>query len=242
MAVLQRELTCPADARGTVRIQLSASAGTNEVALDTVEAKIEPRHKWPQRKKLTEKVSRSQFCKALPRKGAAAKLTGYGSDQRLVYAVTVRAKARGTGDLAALRWRGETTVACEACPRQSGSIAIKDGRAHARRISKKTRVSASADRAWYDCARKRSTLAMRFFANTANEKAIDAIRPVFVLDGLEKHFSSRGRKAELELPVPVAKLCRALGTGTHELVWEVFGDGELMRIGPGRSRVEIACP
>jgi hypothetical protein len=242
IAVLQRELTCPADARGSVRVELSAFAGTNEVALDAVEAKIEPRHKWPQQKKLTEKIARSQYCKAEPKKRSRLRLVGYGSDQRLVYDVAVRAEATGTGDLASLKWSGETTVTCDACPRKSGDIALKDGRAHATRISKKTRISASADRAWYDCVKKGSTLALRFFATTETQKALDAIRPVFALEKLEKRFSTKGGKAELDEPVPVAKLCRAVGAGTHDLVWEVFGDGELMRIGPGRSRIKITCP
>lgn len=242
LAILQRELTCSADARGSLRIALSATAGANEVALDTVEAEIEPRHKWPQRKKLTEKVFRSQFCNAKPGKNAKVRLAGYGSDQRLVYDVTIRAEATGTDDLASLRWRGETTVTCDACPRASGDIALKEGRAHARRISRTARIAIVADSAWYDCAKKGATLALRFFVDTESQRALDAIRPVYSLARLEKRFVSQGDQVEINEPLPVAEICAAAGAGTHHLLWEAFGDGELMRIGPGRSRISITCP
>ncbi|MEE8409536.1 MAG: hypothetical protein V3T05_08020 [Myxococcota bacterium] len=242
-ALFARSYTCPPDAQGTLRIELTASAGKNTVPAGELEADVEPRGKWLRTKKITDWISYSQFCEAKPDPKTRRHVRGIGSAQRVVYDVTLRAKAIGTGDMQALAWEGKTIVPCDACDYSRGSIALTEGRAHVSKLSKKTRITASAKRAWVECARPGATLSLRFFADRDGIPARNALRPVHVVEGLERFLKTKGEKIELDRPAPMAEICRAVGRGRHRMMWEVAGIGELMRIGGGgRSWIDVRCP
>ncbi|MEE8409304.1 MAG: hypothetical protein V3T05_06850, partial [Myxococcota bacterium] len=51
-----RQYTCPHDAQGALRIEVTATAGTNTVTAKEIKTEVAPKGKWLRTKKLSERL------------------------------------------------------------------------------------------------------------------------------------------------------------------------------------------
>lgn len=245
MAIFRRAFECAGEAKGAYVLRFDAVEGGARRTMETRKGDVAPRGRWPRETSLHAPIARSQFCDGARVAGAPVTLAPEhdGVRARPAVAVTVEAVFEGTGDLAALSATERTTVHCEACQglREGGALGLYEGRAMVSTLTPATRLRGRASKVWFECAKRESTLAVRYFVGPDDKALGRAIRPTWVQKGLERAFKPKGEDVEFDLPLPHAELCRRAG-GAKRIAWEVAGEGLLGTIGGGgRSYHSLVC-
>lgn len=139
--------------------------------------------------------------------------------------VRVQARVAAAGPLAPLAFASAPVeVPCAACRGQSGRLLVReDPETH------DLALEGEADPGWFACAAHGATLSVLGFGGGSQAEVTDAIRPDFVLAGLEKGWSRKNDKLVLRRPLPRAKLC----AGAKVWSFEIWGRGELMSLSGG---------
>jgi hypothetical protein len=186
-------------------------------------------------RRLQARLFPSNVCDRKARSGQGKLvLSGRPGRERLARLVPVRVRVVATGLLAPLAYTSPVVeIPCEdACGSGGGSARIRSERDGG------LVLEAEAERAWFECARRDASLRLLGFAGSSRQEVSAAIRPDFVIDGLERAFAREGERYVLKKPLPTTNLC---ATGK---VWsfEIWGRGELPRMGGGgRSIHELRC-
>lgn len=174
----------------------------------------------------------SQVCEKKATTGKRA-VQGRPGDEHVAQLVPVRARVVAQGALAPLAFTSPVIdFPCPACGSGSGSVYVRP------EPNGNLVLEAAADRPWFDCARQEATLTLLGFAGESHKDVTNAVRPDFVLEGLEKAFTREGDKYVLRKPLPMERLCN------KGRVWsfEVWGRGELLRMGGGgRAIYDLRC-
>jgi hypothetical protein len=165
----------------------------------------------------------------------ALTMTGRPGREQVAALVRVQARVAAAGPLAPLAFTAPPVeIPCAACQGKSGRLWVQeDPDAHDTLV-----LEGEADPAWFACAAHGAGLSLLGFGGASRAEVTDAIRPDFVLAGLEKGWSRKDDKLVLRRPLPTAKLC----AGAKVWSFEVWGRGELMSIGGGgRDLHELRC-
>jgi len=241
LVVFDQLFECSAEAHGEISITL-ATAGNSNVASKKVALK--PKGKWRRQKRASIRGYSNAYCPKRPPSGARGRTDGEPGKQRRFYAVTATLEVQGTADLKTLSRSDRVDVRCDLCPRGGGSIEFRERGMQSSVLGPKTRIAGRVDRVWFECARTNADLALRVFAGPDRASVQVALRPVLVLADLERRFVRKGDAYTFDISAPYVKLCKRFGRGARKkLMWELWGRGELMRIGGGgRSYLDLRCP
>jgi hypothetical protein len=190
-------------------------------------------------RKLDARIFPGAVCEARGTRGATGNLTTTGRPGREQVAALVRVQARivGAGPLAPLAFAAPPVeVPCAVCKGKgrTGRLLVReDYDQHDPLV-----LEGEADPGWFACAAHGASLSLLGFGGASRADVTAAIRPDFVLAGLEKGWSRKDDKLVLRRALPIAKLCATAK------VWsfEIWGRGELMSIGGGgRDLHELRC-
>lgn len=248
----ERTFVCPGEAEGRYTLRFDTLAGDRRRTADTERGEVRPFGRWPRETRVAETTAYSQLCddRAAPageKPSADVELfpDEAGIERLPGRKVEVEAVFQGEGDLAPLNRTDRAIFHCDACAslREGGFLAMYEGRAQVADLRPGTRLRGDVDSAWLACARTGGRLEVRYFVGP-DERALEAaIRPTYVQTGLEKAFRAGGERASLDVPAPVAELCkRAGGAKGLTVLWEVAGAGLLGGLGGGgRSHHGLRC-
>jgi hypothetical protein len=228
----QRAYDCPADARGTLELTLTAQAGGKSVELHREKRTLEPQGRWARHFQWIEKAWPNKLCELA--EGGAAVLR----DGKPVTPVKVTVLLAGTGDMSGLSWSGSLDMFCQACRRAGGDVSLKEDRGLASALTAKTRLVAALGDGWEGCKSLPAKLELRFFFGKDQREALNAVKPDFVIGDLAPELRA-GKKIDRALPL--AEMCRA-ARGRKVVVWELGGVGPIADLlGGGRSVHDIRC-
>ncbi len=165
-----------------------------------------------------------------PTKRAKYSNHGYGYKDYVVAEQPVRLELRGEGALKALNRDVKGVFLCRACVHLKGSSSKYDARV------REGRFVARAGRAWFECARRASTVEIRLFSGKDKQNVTNAYKPQVVIKKVLKKFRAKGQNYTLDMKLPIAKLC---AQGEY-WGWELEGTGELKSMSGG-GRMVTRC-